>query len=400
MKENNQQQTQQHPSNDEVLLNSITYNQILDYSPYLNTKDMNVKLTIKYKPSDESKKPQTTNILVSIKATIETILYNVMTLFEIDDLDIKKYLLKIHGLEEYIQTSCILGELKYINDCFNESIEPVFVLVHIKNANIELSKKTPSITSTSNNKNQPNEDEKLANGHLISKDKLDSLLKAIVQNRTLVEESIDDLNFKINNTTNANADNINQYGKLVNWLTNYKEKLGYIKCTVFNITYELIDLYIKSLELMERKLANLKHKRSSSERQPLIMSTINKDLEFNRHYDYRINLSKDSSNDLSDEFSIFSAIYDLVNNSLHAVMFFVNCASVSFNWKFKVKANFAKKAKTPDQPAAEPVNTNPTPVDIIQAEEKLYIDFHGLSRLNSLLNSQATQLRYLFLFNF
>lgn len=118
----------------------ITYNPIVDHSPYLN-KNIDIKLTIRYKSGDTNTKMQMTNLRVSIKAPIETILYNVLTIFELDDLDMNKYLLKIHGLEEYIPTSSMLGELKYINDCFNESIEPVFVLIQKSLINVDLSRR-------------------------------------------------------------------------------------------------------------------------------------------------------------------------------------------------------------------------------------------------------------------
>jgi hypothetical protein len=125
------------------LVNLITYNPILDYSPYL-TKNIDIKITVRYKSSQPDAKMQITYLLVSIKAPIETILYNVITIFNLEDLDINKYLLKIHGLEEYIQTSSMLGELKYINDCFNESVDPVFVLIQKSLVNVELSRRSNS----------------------------------------------------------------------------------------------------------------------------------------------------------------------------------------------------------------------------------------------------------------
>lgn len=122
----------------------------MDYSPYLN-KNIDIKLTVRYKSNTSAEsKSQITHLLVSIKAPIETILYNVLTIFNLEELDINKYLLKIHGLEEYIQTSSILGELKYINDCFNESIEPVFVLIQKSMVNVELSKRRAVSSSQAN----------------------------------------------------------------------------------------------------------------------------------------------------------------------------------------------------------------------------------------------------------
>jgi hypothetical protein len=347
---------------------------------------------------------------------VETIVYHAMTTFEIKDLDIGKYLLKIHGLEEYIETSCILGELKYINDCFNESREPVFVLVHIRNANIELSKKSRSTNDnddddqvTNNSTAEHDNDEinefRSVNPHLVSRSKVDTLVRALIQYRNLIEEAIDELNAKLNATTNANMQSVSgQFEKLSNWLVNYREKMRCFQSMVFSVNYELVDVCVRSIEILERRLNLLKEKRGASERQPLIMSMVNKDLEFSQ-YDYKINVGNGlgSGGELNDEVSVFSAINDLINNSMRAVCMFVNCAASSFNWKFKLKMVFEKTAND-NSPADDNNNNNHSNrtdeaahkvnfQDIIQAEEKFALNFYGLSRLNALINSLVSVLK-------
>ena len=78
------------------------------------------------------------SLAVSINATVETIVYNVLTMLEIDELDTGKYLLKIHGLEEYLPLEATLAELAYIHECLIESREPTLVLVELRHVNTEL----------------------------------------------------------------------------------------------------------------------------------------------------------------------------------------------------------------------------------------------------------------------
>ena len=86
-----------------------------------------------------------TTLNVSLNATVETIVYDVLTTFRSrsdtssdEDLSTDKYLLKIHGLEEYLPVNATLSELKYVHSCLIENREPSLVLDELKNVNTQL----------------------------------------------------------------------------------------------------------------------------------------------------------------------------------------------------------------------------------------------------------------------
>lgn len=224
---------------------------------------------------------------------------------------------------------------------------------------------------------------------LTNRTKLESLAKALVQNRNLVEESIDEIaNRPVPNS--VGFEHLNQYDKLINWLINFKEKMKTFQTLVFNVSYELLDSMVNALDILEKKLVAFKNRKMMNERQPLIMSTINKDnLDF-KHYNYKIDSSGSKETAESYETStLYPPMFDLVNNSLHAILMFVNCAAVSFNWSFKLKPIYSNKALNDNEEEREKQNFKcvDDAIDIIQSEDKFSLHFHGLSRLNALYNS-------------
>lgn len=162
-------------------------------------------------------------------------------------------------------------------------------------------------------------------------------------------------------------------------------------------------MLLRSLDSVEKKLAAFAKRKQLNERQPLIMSTISKDHYEFKEYDYRIDSSSTStSNGTSTEnyetSHLYPSIVDIVNSSMHAVLLFVNCAAASFYWPYRLRPVYSdpllnddeieRELEIKDGLAEEDV------IDVIQCEEKLAIYFFGLSRLNALINSLSTVLRY------
>ncbi|RNA20117.1 hypothetical protein BpHYR1_010132 [Brachionus plicatilis] len=116
----------------------IVYSPILEFQ-LSKFKNLNINLNIRYtNGSDTSKRYQPLRILVSFNSNVETILYHVLNLYQIEELDVGKYFFKIHGLEEYLPLNACIAELKYFYDCINENREPVLILVDLQNENTRL----------------------------------------------------------------------------------------------------------------------------------------------------------------------------------------------------------------------------------------------------------------------
>jgi hypothetical protein len=106
--------------------------------------------------------------------------------------DINRYILKIHGKEEYLPTDALLCELKYIRDCVCLNMNPVFVLVRVEYVNRHL-----SLHKVINSKlyfNQLKSDFKFKldenNYKLMNRNGLEKILNSIIENKNKIEEVI------------------------------------------------------------------------------------------------------------------------------------------------------------------------------------------------------------------
>lgn len=96
---------------------------------------------------------------------------------------------------------------------------------------------------------------------------------------------------------------------------------------------------------------------------------------------------------------LYSNLVETANDALHATLLAVNCAAESFNFPFKLKPVYFKSTQTesnaedtqsqPRRGSVQSVLHEPERVEIIQAEEKLFLYFKGLSRLNTFLTQKS-----------
>jgi hypothetical protein len=253
----------------------IVYSSLLE-QPILN--DIDIKLTIRRYDSLTSKTKQIF-LNVSINCTIETFLYEILDKFELKDLNVNNYLLKIHGKEEYLPVKEILGELKHIQECLCLNKDPIFILIEIKNINKQLS--LNKIT---------NEKENLFKFEIDSqtslRNKLETLLKNIFQNKEQIDNSVQ---------------NSDQISALENFCHNFKTHLRELIKLVYRINYtSLIDL-ADQLDIIELDLKSYHSKSALGE------------------------LSK--------------KLLTISNNVIIACVKFCNLASKSFEWPFRLKSN-------------------------------------------------------------
>lgn len=365
------EEMKQELSNDQKDLSRlILYTPIMDY-PSSITKTMNINLNIRFNNViDPNKRFQAANLLVSLNATVETIVYNVLTLFNIEDLNTSKYLLKIHGLEEYLPCYSTLSELTYIHECLNENREPVLVLTELQNANIDLAQNKGTLDM---NKFAFSGLDDL-NKHIVSKSKLENVLKTMIQNRNSLESSI-------MTEENMSVDSI------LNWLIELKEKLKYLKVVLFDISHDCVEAFINRLELSEKKILQYRNSRQLKEKEPLIMT-------LNPEYSYRVETSSSSSS--SSNLEVFlKSMLDLVNSSMQDVFSFLNCAGFSFLWPFKFNSMFNKNLNrnSLNLKNNEIINETHEILEVIQAEEKFSVLFKGISRLSHLIGNVSTTLK-------
>ena len=254
----------------------IVYSQLLE-QPILN--DMDIKLIIRYYDTQTSKIKQI-SLNASINCTVETFLYELLSRFELSDLDINKYLLKIHGKEEYLPVKEILGELKYIQDCLCLNKDPIFVLIEVKNINRQLSM----------NVNKISESSKTFQYEIDKQIKFRYRLETLLANISRIKEEI--------NKAVYNAD---QNYVLENWCRNYKSNINELIKLIHKINYTSL------LDLTDR------------------FQRIELDL---KSYHSRFEL-----NELSKK------ILTIANDLMLACIRFCNCASKSFDWPFKLSYN-------------------------------------------------------------
>jgi hypothetical protein len=253
----------------------IVYSSLLE-QPILN--DIDIKLTIRRYDSLTSKTKQIF-LNVSINCTIETFLYEILDKFELKDLNVNNYLLKIHGKEEYLPIKEILGELKHIQECLCLNKDPIFILIEIKNINKQLS--LNKVTG---------EKENLFKFEIDSQTSLRNKLETLLKNIFLNKEQIDN-----------SVQNSDQISALENFCHNFKTHLRELIKLVYRINYtSLIDL-VDQLDSIELDLKSYHSKSALGE------------------------LSK--------------KLFTISNNVIIACVKFCNLASKSFEWPFRLKSN-------------------------------------------------------------
>ncbi len=179
--------------------------------------------------------------------------------------------------------------------------------------------------------------------------------------------------------------------------------------------YSLIENVIEKLEFAEKNLRNHQTGFQLKDKQPLMVSMIESSLEsFNG-----INVDgggsgsmANSSTDSSLQY-LYSNLVETSDQLLSAVFGFVNTCSESFNFPFKLKPvysnslkNFEDRRRENDEDDIENEKENDQglelkikktkeefyeseKIEIIQAEEKIFLYFYGLSRLTSFLNEKS-----------
>jgi hypothetical protein len=357
------------------LSNLIVFSPLLD-CPITNRQS--IKLTVKYTQTNSNRYVQET-LTPSLNATVETLVYQVLTLFNVTDMNTNKYLLKIHGLEEYLPVNANLNELKYLHECIIENKEPVLILTELNTVNIELNQKTETDDIEQKNFKYIFKNDK--NKNQIAKVKMETLLKTILQNKKLIEESIE---------SNSNYSYINQLDSVLNWCMNLREKLKYLIILVYNVHYSLLDETISKLEQIEKDLKNLQNGHGLKDRQPLMVSLVN---------DNDIDSSTGSTD--ANLNSIFSSLVETCNKALKAILEFVNCASDSFDLNFKIIPVYDNNDGDDGDENEVTENNNSglnlNKKEIIQSEEKLELDVNGINRLNQFLSDKSNSNLDLFL---
>lgn len=247
------------------LSNLIVFSPLLDCP--LSNQRKNIKIVVRYANSEANRFLQQ-NITPSFNATVETVVYHVLSLFGIDNLDtsksktilelffpidqlsfffyiLDKYLLKIHGCEEYLPINANLSDLKYLHECLTLNKEPVLILTELTRIKTELSSETEASTN-----HQPfrfsNKFEK--NKTLISKLKLEKLLQGLVQDRKLIEEAA-------SNSAESN-NQLNNLSTLFNLCINLKEKCKQLASVICNVHFNCMEQVVDRLEFSERSLRN------------------------------------------------------------------------------------------------------------------------------------------------
>jgi hypothetical protein len=419
------------------LSNLIVFSQLLD-CPILNKTDINliVRYNVPVVNGDTSlpspsllssgKRLQET-VKISLKASIETLVYEMLCRFSIDELNTSKYLLKIHGLEEYLPIDATLGELKYIHECITEDKDPILVLTEIGNVNIELTAKQDNQSQQlsynqheqlnhhrhhhhhhqrhhhHHDKQQQTDQSRVdsehqqsanlaivrsmmnhleqANAHKISKTKLEHIIRNAIQNRNLIEECVE----SYQQATSVRSTNI-QLDSVLNWCINLKEKLKYLSKFVHNVHYALIDMTIERLEYVEKSLVNINNAQHMREKQPLIMAN-------DSSASLSLSLSSISSSSENNLNILYNSLVDASNTGIHAILEFVNSAALSFNWPFRLSPVF--KARENDEYKKEKnysydelvAFADEEAIEIGECNDKLLIYFSGLSRLYGCLSN-------------
>lgn len=315
----------------------------------------------------------------SLNAAVETIVYNVLISFNIKDLDTNKYLLKIHGLEEYLPVKATLIELKYVHECMIENRIPVFVLVELENVNTQLTGNQRLTSSSDVDQNQFDRSTNIFklnamndNLHLINKTKLEDFIRTLFKTRNLIEDQLN-----IIQTSSMLSNNYSgQIDSMANCCLSLKEKLKLFCALMNNIHYDSTDKIIARLEILDKSLKQHQASNFLKEKQPLLASQ-----SFSPNSDS--NAITDSNLQM-----LFTSLIETADQAVESVLSFLNCSATSFYWPFKPQAVYDDKTvqEELDQSAKQKL-------EIIQIDEKLVVFVHSFSRLGSFFNSLAPLLK-------
>lgn len=380
----------------EDLTSLITFNPVIE-CPIM--RKINVKLIIRYNNATSAnslnnslnsssnlstfdqqssqannKRYQVINLQVSVNASVETIVYDVLTTLNIEDLDTKKYLLKIHGLEEFLPVNSTLAELKYISDCLVENKDPVLVLTELKHANTDLTSRQNRAEATFNY--SLNISDRMFRGETVSDlyIKMDAIMRGLNNNRRSLIDSL--------NEQAKNAHSSNQTDLVLSWLVNLREKIKGLVALLNDAMDDSVNMIIERLEMFEKQIKADVYRKSLKERQPLITSDDN--------YDYRIDKM---SNGGSSKGDCYTTLNEFVTKTLLVrLATYMNSVFRSFYLPFRV-ARCKANTKEADLNDDEQELADSEKVETIQANEKFYIYFNGLSRLSYFLNGLSTTLQ-------
>lgn len=305
----------------EMETGSTELSHIAVFSPLLERpimKELNLRLTVKHYQKESSKTRQVT-ITSAISCSIEHILYEILIQFQMNDLSTEKYLLKIHGLEEYLPLEAILCELKYIQDCLVIGQEPTLILVELKNINTQFKHQNDTLNGTNKMLFKFIPKELACN---VNKAKLDIVLQNISKKCKDIKEAIQD----------------NDSLLLINSLTNLKENLRQLLMLLFSISFNQLINIFERIEQIEQEM---------------------------RHYAFRHSFKP-----------LFERLNLLINDCMSACIRFVNCASLSYNWPFKLETQ-NDDVKSRDKKT----------IDLTKSNEKIILYVKSLSKVLSFVQT-------------
>jgi len=217
---------------------------------------------------------------------------------------------------------------------------------------------------------------------LISRIKIEKLLQSIEQNHHLIEETTQDIH-----------SHSSQISALLNWCINLKEKLKVLVTVICKVHFHCIERVVDKLEFSERSLQGYQQASELKDKQPLMMNNNDAD------EGYCI-IDRDTDESLA---MMISNLVETSNEAMHAVVLFVNCAANSFNLPFRLKPIYEGEEKyrrgsvsSNLSGGSEGVSRKGScceveKIEIIQAEEKLFIYFKGLSRLSDFLSEKTSR---------
>ena len=162
---------------------------------------------------------------------------------------------------------------------------------------------------------------------------------------------------------------------------------------ICNIHFACVEQIIDKLEFIEKSLKNHEHFSDTKEKQPLMMS-INDSEDGYCIIDRNLTGPGVSVNSNDNLQFIYLNLIEVTNDGLNTVLLFVNCASESFCLPFKLRPVYHKSKEIECDTVSRQSSVMYEPnnkVEIIQAEEKLFLYFKGLSRLSDFLNQKVAR---------
>ena len=250
---------------------------VIVYSPLLEVsvikKDEKIKVVVQYINKDTNEPANLSCLSDSVKDILKQAAH------EFGIHNPTKYMLKIHGKEEYLPP-----HLKYIRDCLCLSVNPVFVLVKVKNVNTHLSfYKFISSKISLQLKSDFQFKFDQTNYNLIEKVSLEEILSAIVENNTRIRQAAKE-----------------------------KDKLSFLFfCETFK----------KNFKELTSRILNIKY------------------TPFLKHNDSMENIEKGIKDNPTAalNFKEVDSLMKILDNYMESCIKFYNCAATFFYWPFKLK---------------------------------------------------------------